>query len=565
MKRLLVILFFAPLCAAQQPDVRVRLLSLYHLAQVKIEPVGPVRVDGKIKPASFVVRVTNGLVEGDGRAVEKLVVSGDFRIVSDPIPPQHLRGTLEIQAKNDFLWMVASLPVDRYVASVLQGETAGAMPPETLKAMAVAIRSYTARFRERHKDAGFDFCDTTHCQFLRLQTQPSVLSAVEETAGEMLWDQGSPLPAYYHQDCGGRSESAAAAWHDRGSPAMDSHSDPYCVRVAKPWRSEVTRDDLDRAMAKSDLKVPLRWNRINIVQRTPSGRARSLSISVGGQPGVLVSASSLRFAVGRSLGWMTLKSDWYEVTKQGDHFIFAGRGVGHGVGMCQLGAGEMARQGKNYREILAFYYPGAPVGRSAKGIPWTTQQADGFDVRLVNAGDGALIGEAGRGALQWAQQRSGLQMPTRALIEVFPTVAMFRDATGEPGWVAASTRHQRIRLQPPKVLGDRVETVLRHEFLHMLIEAQPTKPAPLWFREGLVVYLEGGVPVSRVVMSPVEIDRTIRSRASEAAMRQAYSQAAIRVREIEQRHGHAQVMEWLRSGLPERYNRGNFSAQPSPE
>jgi stage II sporulation protein D len=177
---------------------------------------------------------------------------------------------------------------------------------------------------------------------------------------------------------------------------------------------------------------------------------------VGAQPGILVSASSLRFAVGRTPGWMTLKSDWYDVAAQGDRFIFTGKGVGHGGGMCQIEAAEMARQGKNYHEILAFYYPGAPEGRSAKGIPWTTVEADGFDVRVVNSGDAALIRETGRAALLWAQLRSGLQMPARPVLEVFPTVAMFRDTTGEPGWVAASTRHQRIRLQPPKVLRGRL-------------------------------------------------------------------------------------------------------------
>jgi stage II sporulation protein D len=548
----LVLLLLGRFCVAQQPDVRVRLLSLFHFSEVRIEPTGSVKLGRSTMRKSFAVRAAGGAVEVEAHTSQSISVSGDFRVVAGPAPVQHVRGTLEISVKDNVLWMVAALPVERYVAAVLQGETAGAMPPEALKAMAVAIRSYTARFRERHKEGGFDFCDTTHCQFLRLATQRAVEAAVEETAGETLWDRGSPLAAYYHQDCGGQTESAAAAWRDQQSDTLSSHGDPYCVHVAKPWWSEVARGDLDRALARADLHVPPRWNRIAIAQRTPSGRARNLSFSVGGQSNVLVSASSLRFAVGRTLGWMTLKSDWYEITKQGDHFIFAGKGVGHGVGMCQIGAAEMARQGKNYHEILAFYYPGAIEGRSAQGISWNSVEGNGFDLRVVYPEDAALVREAGRVALQEAQQRSGLKMTARPVLEVFPSVAMFRDATGEPGWVAASTRHEEIRLQPPSMLRGRLQKILRHEFLHMLIEAHSEAGTPLWFREGLVVYLdeESAVPL-RVEFSAAEIDRVIRSRAGQVEMRRAYAQAGARVREWEQRYGRAQVMDWLSRGLPE--------------
>jgi stage II sporulation protein D len=547
----LALLLLGRFCVAQQPDVRVRLLSLFHLTQAEIQPIGLVKIGRSTMGKSFAVRVVAGLVEAEGRRSQSISVSGDFRVLAGPAPVQHVRGTLEISVKDNVLWIVVTLPVERYVAAVLQGETAGAMPPEALKAMAIAIRSYTARFRDRHKDAGFDFCDTTHCQFLRLETQRTVEAAVDETAGEILWERGTPLAAYYHQDCGGQTESAAAAWRDQQSEALSSHYDPYCVRVAKHWRSEVASVDLDRALARADLHVPPHWNRIAIVQRTPSGRARDLSFSVGGQSSVLVSASSLRFAVGRTLGWMKLKSDWYEITKQGDHFVFAGKGVGHGVGLCQIGAAEMARQGKNYHEILAFYYPGAIEGRSAQGISWTSVEGEGFDLRIVNPEDAALVREAGRAALKEAQQRSGLKMHARPVLEVFPSVAMFRDTTGEPGWVAASTRHEQIRLQPPSILRGHLQGVLRHEILHMLIEGNAKAGTPLWFREGLVVYLdEDSAGSSRVEMSAAEIDRVIRSRTGQTEMRRAYAQAGARVRELEQRHGRAPVMQWLSKGLP---------------
>ena len=152
----------------------------------------------------FLVRAHGDTVEVSGRSAAKLVVSGYFRMSAERAPAQHIRSKVEISARNGSLQVIASLPVEDYVGVVLQGETAGNMPTEALKALAVAIRSYTSRFRERHKEDGFDFCDTTHCQFLQMEVQPAVSAAVKATTGELLWDRGSPLAAYYHKDCGGR-------------------------------------------------------------------------------------------------------------------------------------------------------------------------------------------------------------------------------------------------------------------------------------------------------------------------------------------------------------------------
>jgi stage II sporulation protein D len=563
---IIALLVLESFSAAQQPDIRVRLLSLYRLSEVKIQPVPGARAEWSSNSmrselaAELAVHARGDSIEVAGRTVPKVALSGDLRILAEHASPQHIHGAAEISAKDGALQIVVSMPVDDYVAAVLQGETAGDMPLEALKALAVAIRSYATRFRERHKDEGFDFCDSTHCQYLRLDVQPAVREAVTKTAGELLWDRGTPLAAYYHKDCGGRTEDAAAVWPDQASPALTSHADPYCVRASDPWQSEVSRADLDRAIAAAGLAVLPGWNRIAIVERTSSGRAKTLRFSVGNaQSGASISASTLRFAVGRTLGWNTLKSDWYDLSAQGDHFIFRGRGVGHGVGLCQTGAVEAAREGKMYRDILAFYYPGAMIGRSAQGIPWEHVQTEAFELRVVNATDRTVARTAAHSALEWAIAASGLSLHSLPLIEVYPTVAMFRDATGEPGWVAASTRHQRMRVQSPSVLHEKFESVLRHEFLHMLVEDNAAPNTPLWFREGLVVYLGGDPPPAKeVTMTGTQIDEAITSRRSEAEMREAYAEAATTVRDLDRRNGRKQLIAWLRDGLPENLRGGTI-------
>ena len=88
---------------------------------------------------------------------------------------------------------------------------------------------------------------------------------------------------------------------------------------------------------------------------------------IGAGERVRISATTFRFAVGRALGWDRLPGDRYEVTG----LEFHGTGSGHGVGLCQHGADEMGAEGRSYREILAFYYPGAELGRTGRGIQWT--------------------------------------------------------------------------------------------------------------------------------------------------------------------------------------------------
>jgi stage II sporulation protein D len=128
---------------------------------------------------------------------------------------------------------------------------------------------------------------------------------------------------------------------------------------------------------------------------------------------------------------------------------------------------------------------------------------------------------------------------------------MFRDATGEPGWVAASTRRERIRIEPPDVFRGRLENVLRHEFLHMLVEGEAKADTPLWFREGLVLYL-GGEARERpgVQLTPDQISQVIQSRRSQAEVQNAYNAAAGLVSQLDRQWGRAALMRWLRDGIP---------------
>src|SRR4051812_4240020 len=234
-----------------------------------------------------------------------------------------------------------------------------------MKAMAVAVRTYAARFRGRHAADGFDYCDTTHCQDLRLAVQnPRTRAAARETAGELLWYRGELATTYYHQHCGGTAAAANEVWPGATSRAayLKSHPDPYCAAQPLHWETTFTREELERALAASDVKLPAAWHTISVTARTPSGRASRLHFA-GASGSADVSASTLRFAVGRELGWNRIRSELYEVRMSEGSATFRGAGAGHGVGLCQVGAEQMAAKGASYTEVLAFYYPGTNVAK----------------------------------------------------------------------------------------------------------------------------------------------------------------------------------------------------------
>jgi len=226
-----------------------------------------------------------------------------------------------------------------------------------------------------------------------------------------------------------------------------------------------------------------------------------------------------------------VKSARFTLTARGPgHFRLQGIGSGHGVGLCQTGAHERARQGHSYREILGFYFPGAKVGVNAQGIPWQSLRGERIEMQTTTpARDGATLAEAER-ALAEAERRAQRRLSFSPRLRVFPSVAVFRDATGEPGWVAASTIGRTIRLQP-----NPSPATLLHELLHVVTEDRAAPGLPLWFREGLVLCL---------AREPATADMV-----PEAARRE-YAEYRSRVQRSIDQVGLATVLSWLERGVP---------------
>jgi stage II sporulation protein D len=576
MRRAALIFCLAMACAVAQADapratIRVGLWTLWHGHDATITPIAGATVriceSCAARPlAAIALRASKDKLiwtdpHGKTASISEMLIAGSYKISAHG-ESLTLSFPLKITAQSGALVLALTLPVERYVELVVAAESGAADSMESLKALAVVARSFA--LAPAHGHTAFNVCDSTHCQWVHWRATREAHAAVLATAGESLWRNGSRAEAYFHQNCGGRTASAAEVWPKGGVArgVLESRTDPYCQRAgSSEWSATLSRAELTQALAAAGLVAP-GWKTLTIAQRGESGHAMFLLTDAK-----KISAEDFRLAVGRALGWNRIRSNWFEVTPQGDGFLFHGRGSGHGVGLCQAGAAEMAREGRGYREILAQYFSGATVAEEATGAAWQNFNGQGFTLESSSSADGEFLPALSR-ALGEAESRSGLAPRAAIAVRTYRSTPAFRDATLAPGWVAAFTEGDQIALQPLRILAARklLASVALHEFLHALVEEQATAQTPLWLREGLVEVWSGdlrqgqklGAPSLRLFsVARVGIDQTLESvneklahAASEKESEAAHHAAGWYAQQLLNRYGRAQVLEWLRMGLP---------------
>ena len=241
-------------------------------------------------------------------------------------------GVLELKAKNGELLPILHMDLETAVASVVQAETIPGTPLEALKAQAVVSRSYFAAGGGRHSE--FDFCDLTHCQFLREppDSDSPAAKAVALTQGLVLTYEEKPVAAMFTRSCAGRTRTPEEIHVSQsGYPYFSVHCD-FCYNNPVRWTRKVSRED-------------------------------AALLKLRGENG--------RIAIGRRLGWNAVPSNNFSEKKSGGEVTLSGVGQGHGVGLCQRGARSMAEGGSDFRAILDHYFPNTRlvvlpvVGRSS--------------------------------------------------------------------------------------------------------------------------------------------------------------------------------------------------------
>jgi len=322
--------------AGRNQSVRIGVLSLFRPSEIHLKPCAGQRIDLNLDGQRFSLRndtsaismravnsqievqfgqrtrpETGALLRAQDASRFWLEVPGKLR--------RQYEGILEMRAHGDVLEAIVTMPIETAVASIVQAESPVGAGLEALKAQAVAARSFLTARQSSHLD--FDFCDTTHCQFLRAPpaVESAAAHAAKTTRGLILsWhdagvDQDRPLAAMYARSCGGHTRTLREIGiRSTGYPYYRVRC-TFCIRHPEVWQ-------------RDSRKLP-----------PPESEAG-------------------RLAFNRIYGWSAFPRLPTSADAQKSEII-AGHGIGHGLGLCQLGAASMAHHGASFAEILAHYYP----------------------------------------------------------------------------------------------------------------------------------------------------------------------------------------------------------------
>ena len=265
------------------------------------------------------------------------------------------------------------MTLERYLTGVVRGEMPASFEMEALRAQAAAERSYVyyqlaAGRKDAHPDA--DFCtDHTCCSAYLSETaarekwggdfapwNTRVEQAVSDTDGQVVLYNGRPILAVFHSSSAGRTAAAGDVWSG-DLPYLVSVDSPEGEETVPNYYSTVTFTAAEAKekllAAHPELKLsgtPDRW--FGAVAENGSGRVET--VSVGGTD---IEGTELRRIFG-------LRSACFTVAADSESVTFRVTGYGHGVGMSQYGANQLAREGKTWQEILEWYYTGATVGNA---------------------------------------------------------------------------------------------------------------------------------------------------------------------------------------------------------
>lgn len=262
------------------------------------------------------------------------------------------RGRIEVISSVKGLTAVNALHIEEYVRGVINKEIMPGWHIEAKKAQAVLARTYAVHKKVmRPRNALYDLDPTVLDQVYGGLDKEDMTAnqAVAETRGEILSYNDLPAEIYFHSTCGGRTASAKEVW-GKEVPYLVPVKCDHCKNSSLyRWTRILDADEVSKKLAAAGYAV----GTLKKV-RVEKGDLRVAAVIVNGRR---IEVNQFRKAV----GYTTVYSNDFSVTLSGGKLALAGKGFGHGVGACQYGMAGMAQAGKNWREILRHYLPGAEI------------------------------------------------------------------------------------------------------------------------------------------------------------------------------------------------------------
>lgn len=288
------------------------------------------------------------------------------------------RGTISIIPDGNEIRIINLLSLEDYLKGVIPKE----MPTgkgneyyEALKAFTICARTYSV-IKQKESRKQFDvFADTRDQVYGGSGYEKEIINeVVDETRGMILTYDGKPAVTFYHSTCGGYTEDAKNVFPKMNLPYLVSIKDgaePFCSISPKfTWKETFSENSFIQRLVtagylkNSDYSV----KEVNINSTFRSGRIDELEIDLTDnlmhQRTVKLYGNNIRYVIRTTDNKSILESNNFHINKDSrGNIIINGKGYGHGVGLCQWGALAQSKEGRDYEDILAFYYPGTKIER----------------------------------------------------------------------------------------------------------------------------------------------------------------------------------------------------------
>jgi stage II sporulation protein D len=312
--------------------------------------------------------------------IDRIIISPRGRKQNLEIDDKIYRGLFQMESSSGQIKLINIVYIEDYLKGVVPLEI-GPTPDEQIeavKAQAVAARTYSmAHLGQYGDDNGYDLkADITDQVYGGVAVEHKDFNkAIEATSGMVAVYDGRMIDAYYHSTCGGTTDDIEDVWEKDPQPYLRTVQDDHACDISKyyEWTERFSADQLvlrlERYLSQSrgaDIRVG-KLTDITIPSRTPGGRIASIIFETT-RGHYVFNREEVRWVVRRSddLDAILRSANFtLDITRDsnGDitHVVFNGRGYGHGVGMCQMGAKGLASRGVTYDSILRLYYQGTEL------------------------------------------------------------------------------------------------------------------------------------------------------------------------------------------------------------
>jgi stage II sporulation protein D len=274
-----------------------------------------------------------------------------LKMIDPKLEARIYQGNIDFRIFEKNLLIVNQVGLSDYLSGVVETESGPKAEEEYYKNQAVICRTYALKSPDKHKTQGFNLCDGVHCQAYKGKStsNPLIQTTVNSTKDLVVVDENNELiSSLFSANCGGQTCNSEDVWTSKLN-YLRSIQDQFCIdQKQATWTKTIDKQEFINFLNEKSLIIPDTFNTDSLAFEQP---IRKVNYTVNNQ--------EIKLTIIRS--GLNLRSTFFSIKPEGEQLIFAGRGYGHGVGMCQEGAMNMAKKGYKFDEIIKYYYTNVKI------------------------------------------------------------------------------------------------------------------------------------------------------------------------------------------------------------